>query len=152
MRQPSFRQFLEGPPSQLSEGFFDFSVNGSDTSADLFYDVKKVLSAEKRKLSRNKLLPTAAVEFKLAGAATNFLKKYFDEDVNNGDYNTHGTLNVAMIMDEYFHEFRKFQPWQDLAGAVADKLYREAKHHSGEYRRAMEALVPKLIAIHKEGK
>lgn len=133
----------------LSEGFSDFTVGGSDNAADAHAAVKDALEKAEKNIRQNKMLPDAAVKLMLCREAIKELKKALKEKGNA--YNTHGTLNVAMILDEHFHQFRKFGEWQEFAVSVAETLETEVKdrNFNDNYTAAMRKLVPKLKKLGK---
>ena len=110
----------------LNEGFMDFSVNGSDSASDLHFTA---LQATEKALR--------------AGL----------KDKGNA-YNTHGTLNVAMILVQKFGHDLSHGPLHDLAKDVLSKLTseinaQEAKDKDngrveGDYLRAMKSHAKKL--------
>lgn len=112
---------------ELNEGFMDFTVHGSDSAADLHHEA---LDAAAKKLR--------------AGL----------KDKGN-EFNTHGTLNVAMILvQRYAKEINGYSPIHDLAVDVHKKLKAEVEHEqaknkanrriAGDYLNAMEKIAKQL--------
>ncbi len=137
----------------LTEGFMSFTVGGSDSAADLQSDVEKAVKAAKAALKQKtgSLLPDKVINSKLCDAAIEALKKGLKDPGNT--YNTHGTLNVAMIMHEEWRQFRTLPQWKTFAGEVAAKLKsevaaRKAKPPS-EYTREMANFAEHLEKLSK---
>ena len=107
----------------LREGFFDYSVDGSDSAWDLHHTVEQALEKAEKKIRQNQMVPDTAVQLLLCREAITQLKKGLKNKGN--EYNTHGTLNVAMIIDERFSKFRRFKEWKQFAAEVAAKLKAE---------------------------
>jgi hypothetical protein len=115
----------------LNEGFMDFSVNGSDSAADLHYEALKAVEKKLRVGLRDK----------------------------GNEYNTHGTLNVAMILVQRYKGELRDDPLHDLAVEVLSKLTAEIKAQEakdkdnkrvdGDYLRAMKSFAKKLAAATK---
>lgn len=116
----------------VTEGFMDFTVNGSDSAADLH---------------------AAALD-----AVEKHLRKGLKDKGNA--YNTHGTLNVAMILiEKYKDELNEYGHFHDLAVDVLNKLNDEIKEQqkrdkennrvSGDYLTAMQSFAKKLTSATK---
>lgn len=136
--------------ADLHEGFMGFTVNDSDAAADLFYATEEIVKAAKAKLKKEtgRLLPDNVVNMKMAEVAIEKLRKHIDDD--NGGYNTHGALNIAMIMHEHFKEFRSVKAWKRFAGEVAEKLESQVdKRYStkAEYGQQVQKFAKKLRAL-----
>lgn len=120
-------QLFNSKKEVLAEGFWDFSVHGSDSAFDLVHRVKEAVKREKEKIKRQTggIAPDNVILKAACISAIQQLKKAFRD---KGDqYNTHGTLNVAMIMVEEFDQFRSLKMWKEFAAEVAEKLHAEAK-------------------------
>lgn len=112
---------LAGLPAKtevLNEGFMDFSVSGSDSAADLWYSV--------------------------CNAAAKTLKAGLRDKGN--EYNTHGTLNVGMILVEKFKSLDG--DLDKLGNEVKARLETEIEKMSGtsnkSYVSAMKRVLTKL--------
>ena len=115
----------------LNEGFSGFSVGASDTAADLYDTVGTALKTAKKRIEKETggMAPPAAVDTELCEIAIKELRKGLKDEGNS--YNTHGTLNVAMVMCEKYPQFRKLKPWKTFAKQVSDKLVAELKKKHG---------------------
>lgn len=131
----------------LSEGFSGFSVSESDNAWDLNFQVEEAVEKKIADLKKKTgdLLPNNVIAVKTCETAISVLKKGLKEKGNA--VNTHGTLNVAMIMVEKWPQFRKLPAWKQFAGEVADKLEAEAKarrEQGSEYTTEMYSFAAKL--------
>jgi hypothetical protein len=143
----TFKQFLVTPTEQLREGFMGFSVGGSDSASDLEYTVTKAVKAAKAQIKKETggMAPKAGIEAELVDVIIKELEVGLKDKGNA--YNTHGTLNVAMVMDEYYREYRRFPAYNTFAKKVAAKLKAEAKDRSAnDYTEAMTDFADKLLA------
>jgi hypothetical protein len=113
--------------SELFEGVMHVSVHGSDNAADAWYATRK----------------------KMVDAAISHLTKELKEKGN--EYNTHGPLNVALILGEKFDEddFEYSPRLHSLAVRVLRTL--ESKPHGWEkiagYKVALKRLKEKISQI-----
>lgn len=138
---------------QLFEGFMDYSVGGSDSAADLWHAVEKHIKKTKS-AKTNSMMPEKVQLVVLADAMIEQLKIGLADKGNA--YNTHGTLNVAMILLEevqkkYFavsERLRKFT--LEVANTLEKEVagYKERDMDSigklSEYTQQMEKRVPLL--------
>ena len=136
----------------LTEGFSDFSVNGSDAASDLNFKAEEVAKREKAKLKKQagSLLPDNVIAIKVCEAVIGALKTGLKDRGNA--YNTHGTLNVAMVMVEKWPQFRKLPKWKQFAGEVAVTLEAEAKarkEQASEYTQHMYKFAKELEKLAK---
>lgn len=133
----TFKQFLTSPSCALSEGFTDISVQGSDSASDLEYTVSKAVGKARRRIESETggLAPDVAIEAELVDEIIEQLEIGL-EDKGNA-YNTHGTLNVAMVMDEYYDTYRRFPAYRAFAKSVAVKLKSEALSMLKRHQEAM---------------
>lgn len=135
-------------PKNLKEGFVGFSVVESDSAWDLEDSVAEDLKKAAARIEKETggMAPRAAMDAELVEVAIKALRRGLKDRGNS--YNTHGTLNVAMVMDERHKEFRKFASYKAFAKEVADKLNTEvgrfAKSFDAEYAAAMTRLAKKL--------
>lgn len=116
----------------LTEGFSGFSVGDSDSAWDLHYTTEEAIGKERQKLEKKGggMLPDNVIDVKLCEVAIKELRKGLKDKGNA--YNTHGTLNVAMILEEKFHNFRKYDIWKSFALEVATKLKEEMSRDFGK--------------------
>lgn len=116
----------------LTEGFSGYSVADSDSAWDLHHTVEEAIGKLRNNLEKRvgAMLPPTVLDYKLCEEAIKQLRKGLKEKGNA--YNTHGTLNVAMILDEKFDNFRKFDIWKSFALEVATKLKGEMSRDFGK--------------------
>ena len=132
----------------ILEGFAGFTVNDSDSAFDLSLDVKDAMEIAKSKLDDKygSIAPKAAIDRELCKAAISALRKGLRDKGN--EYNTHGTLNVAMVMNEQYSGFRKIEEWKQFAREVSDLLKKELKgkfsSSSQDYMAEMSSLAKSL--------
>lgn len=144
----TFKQFLVTPTDQLREGFMGFSVGGSDSASDLEYTVTEAVKKAKARIKKETggMAPKAGIEAELVDVIIKELEVGLKDKGNA--YNTHGTLNVAMVMDEYYRDYRRFPAYNALAKTVAAKLKAEVAKRNGsdDYSEAMTNFATKLLA------
>lgn len=88
----------------ISEGILEYSVNGSDQASDAFHDLTKVMMKSLKQSLKQK----------------------------GSSYNTPGTLNVAMIFNEYLTLFAKENEFKDLGRIILGTLNDSVNELEGE--------------------
>jgi len=137
----------------IVEGFAGFTVSKSDSAFDLSLDVKDALLIAKSRLDDKygSIAPKVVIDRELCKVAISALREGLRDKGNA--YNTHGTLNVAMVINEKHKEFRKIKEWKQFAGEVCDLLKKELEgkfsSSSQDYMDAMSSLAKSLEEIAK---
>ena len=129
---------------QLSEGFSGWTVDDSDNASDLWYHCQEAME----KLEVGTVLDSPKLRLAAeAKALIPILKREMREKGN--EYNTHGTLNVAMVALEHLKKhISMYHPLKSFIAEVASKLRQEAvkfKEKMGEeYIDQMQKFADKL--------
>lgn len=144
----SFKQFL-ADARPLKEGFMGFSVDMSDSASDLSYVVFKAIDAKRAELKKQTggIAPDVAIDAVLVDTIIAELRKGLKDKGNA--YNTHGTLNVAMILDERMDKYVKNKKMNAFFKEIAAKLNKELEttwkdRQKDDYAQEMKVLANTL--------
>jgi hypothetical protein len=134
----------------INEGFWAISVNGSDTAGDLWGNCQDMMEhADYGMLDSPKLKLAAQAKLLLP-----VLKRALEDTETDSDpYNTHPTLNVAMVLVEKLKEqLAVSKPLREFGAKVAQQLKTEAEarqNQKHEYTVAMIRFAGELDKLTK---